>query len=104
MARRHGPQLRNLMYDRASAADDLMRSEAADSHQGQEQDRSSNRLNGFTHPVPPVPQNHLAAGGVHRLSYRGITAEDLREMGYLVTEADCPGDPRAGRPLQSDDH
>ena len=43
MARRHGPQLQNLMYDRASAADDLMRSEAADSHQGQERNRSSNR-------------------------------------------------------------
>jgi hypothetical protein len=36
MARRHGPQLPNLMYDRASAADHVMRSEAADSHQGQE--------------------------------------------------------------------
>ena len=24
MARRHGPQLQNLMYDRASAADDLI--------------------------------------------------------------------------------
>ncbi len=48
MARRHGPQLRNLMYDRASAADDLMRSEAADSHQGQERDRSSNRPDRFS--------------------------------------------------------
>jgi len=36
MARRHGPQLQNLIYDKAHAADHVMRSEAADSHQGQE--------------------------------------------------------------------
>jgi hypothetical protein len=41
MARRHGPQLQNLIYDKAAAADHVMRSEAADSHQGQERDRSS---------------------------------------------------------------
>jgi hypothetical protein len=66
MARRHGPQLQSLIYDKAAAADHVMRSEAADSHQGQERDRSSNRPDRFVHPVPPVQQNHLAAGGVHR--------------------------------------
>ena len=68
MARRQGPQLQSLIYDKARAADRVMRSEAADSHQGQERDRSSNRPDRFVHPVPPTPENHLAAGGVHRLS------------------------------------
>ena len=36
MVRRQGPQLRNLIYDKAQAADHVMRPEAADSHQGQE--------------------------------------------------------------------
>jgi hypothetical protein len=35
MARRHGPQLPSLIYDKASVADHVMRPEAADSHQGQ---------------------------------------------------------------------
>jgi hypothetical protein len=38
MARRQGPQLPSLMYDKACAADDLMRPEAADPHQGQERE------------------------------------------------------------------
>src|ERR1700756_1675560 len=62
MARRHGPQLRNLMYDRASAADDLMRLEAADSHQGPERDRSSKRPDRFVHPVPPAPTESPCGG------------------------------------------
>ena len=37
---------------------------------------------------------------------RWITAEGLREIGYVITEADsgraAPGNPRAGRPLRSD--
>jgi hypothetical protein len=71
MAHRRGPQLRNLMYDRASTADDLMRSEAADSHQGQERDRSSNRPDRDSRiPYRRSQQNHLAAGGVHGLSYK----------------------------------
>ena len=35
MVRRQGPQLRSLIYDKASEADHVMRPEAADSHQGQ---------------------------------------------------------------------
>ena len=64
MVRRHGPQLPNLIYDKASPADHVMRSEAADSHQGQEHDRSVNRPDRFVHPLPPTPVNYLAAGGV----------------------------------------
>jgi hypothetical protein len=40
MAQRSGPLLPSLMYDKASAADHVMRPEVADSHQGQERDRS----------------------------------------------------------------
>ena len=39
MARRQGPQLLSLMYDKAFEADGVMRREAADSHQGQGHDR-----------------------------------------------------------------
>jgi hypothetical protein len=68
MARRHGPQLRSLIVYKADAADHVMRPEAADSHQGQERDRSSNRPDRFVHPMPPpTRQIILAAGGVHRL-------------------------------------
>jgi hypothetical protein len=40
MARRHGPLLPSLKSDRALVAEKVMRLETADSHQGQEQDRS----------------------------------------------------------------
>ena len=70
MARRHGPQLQNLMYDRASAADDLMRSEAADSIKARSGIApATGRINSRI-PYRRSQQNHLAAGGVHRLSYR----------------------------------
>jgi hypothetical protein len=69
MAARHGPLLRSLIYDKALEADDLMRPEIADSHQGQGVNRSSNRPDRFAHPAADQ-HNHLAAGGVHRLSYR----------------------------------
>jgi hypothetical protein len=62
MARRQGPQLRNLIYDKAQAADHVMRSEAADSHQGQERDRSSNRPDRLTHPAPPSPTGSSCGG------------------------------------------
>ena len=62
MVRRQGPQLRNLIYDKAQAADHVMRSEAADSHQGQERDRSSNRPDRFAHPAPPVPAESSCGG------------------------------------------
>ena len=52
MARRQGPQLRSLIYDKAYAADRVMRSEAADFHQGQERDSSSKRPDRFAHPAP----------------------------------------------------
>ena len=38
MARRQGPQPQSLMYDKAYAADGVMRPEAADTHQGQERE------------------------------------------------------------------
>ena len=68
MDRRQGPPLQSLIYDKATAADHVMRPEAADSHQGQERNRSSDRPDRFVHPAPPTPDDHLAAGGVHRLS------------------------------------
>jgi len=54
MARRHGPQLQSLIYDKAHEADRVMRLEAADSHQGQERNRSSNRPDRFAHSMPPT--------------------------------------------------
>jgi hypothetical protein len=68
MVRRQGPQLRSLIYDKADVADHVMRPKTADSHQGQEHNRSSNRPDRFVHSPPPTRQIHLAAGGVHRLS------------------------------------
>ena len=62
MVRRQGPQLRSLMYDKAQAADGVMRSEAAESHQGQEHDRSSNRPDRFVHPAPPIPTGSSCGG------------------------------------------
>ena len=41
MAQRHEPQLQSLIYDRAYEAEHVMRTEAANSHQGQELDGSS---------------------------------------------------------------
>jgi hypothetical protein len=68
MAQRHGPQPRSLNYDKAIEADHVMRPEAANSHQGQERGRSSDRPDRFKHPMPPLPEAYLVAGGVHRLS------------------------------------
>jgi hypothetical protein len=62
MARRHGPQLRSLMYDKAFEADRVMRPEAADSHQGQERDRFSNRPDRFVHSAPPIPAESSCGG------------------------------------------
>ena len=52
MVQRQGPPLRSLIYDKAIEADHVMRQEVADSHQGQERDRSSDRPDRFTHPMP----------------------------------------------------
>jgi hypothetical protein len=41
MARRHGPLFESLIYDKAHEADHVMRRQTADSHQGQERDRSA---------------------------------------------------------------
>jgi hypothetical protein len=68
MAQRHEPQLQSLIYDRAYEAEHVMRTEAANSHQGQERDRSSDRPDRFTHPLPPVANSLPCPGGVHRLS------------------------------------
>jgi hypothetical protein len=67
MARRHGPKLRNLIVYKAQAADHVMRSGAADSHQGQERYRSNSRSDRFMHLMPPKPDKAPCAGGVHRL-------------------------------------
>jgi len=50
MARRHGPLFESLTYDKAPEADRVIRPQAADSHQGPERDRSSNRPDRFVHP------------------------------------------------------
>ena len=53
MARRQqGPSLQSLIYDKAIEADHVMRQEVADSHQGQERDRSDHRPDRFTQPKP----------------------------------------------------
>ena len=54
--------LTNLMVYKAQAAEHVMRSEAADHHQGQEPHRSSDRPDRFTPPMPPTAPEHLAAG------------------------------------------
>jgi hypothetical protein len=60
MARRQGPQLLSLIYAKAFEADDLMRREAADSHQGQGREQSRNRPDRFVHSTPPTPKDRLA--------------------------------------------
>jgi len=67
MAQRHEPQLQSLIYDRAYEAEHVMRTEAANSHQGQERDRSSDRPDRFTHPLPPVANSWAPA-----LTSRGL--------------------------------
>lgn len=68
MAERHGPQLPILIYDKAKKVDHVMRTEVADSHQGQERDRSSDRPDRFTQPMPSAAKCSSRPGGVHRLS------------------------------------
>ena len=70
MARRQGPQLQSLMYDKACVADGVMRLEAADTHQGQERDAPATGRIDSCIPRRRHPKIHLATGGVHRLSYR----------------------------------
>ena len=62
MAARRGPLLRSLMYDKALEADDLMRPEIADSHQGQGRDRSTDRPDRFAHPMPPLSAQSPCGG------------------------------------------
>jgi len=68
MARRQGPQLPSLIYDKAFEADHVMRREAADSHQGQGREQSRNRPDRFVHSTPADADRSPCAGGVHRLS------------------------------------
>ena len=64
MARRQGPQPRSLMYDKARAADHVMRPEAADSHQGQEREGSSNRsYEGFRRVAVQADLPGISSGG-----------------------------------------
>jgi hypothetical protein len=51
MARRQGPQLPSLIYDKALEADHVMGPEAADAHQGQGREQSRNRPDRFVHSV-----------------------------------------------------
>jgi hypothetical protein len=60
MARRHGPQLSSLIYDKAFEADHVKRPEAADSHQGQGHEQSRNRPDRFVHSTPPALTDRLA--------------------------------------------
>ena len=68
MVRRQGPQLRNLIYDKAQAADHVMRSEAADSIKARSVTAPATGWIDLRIPRRRYQQNHLAAGGVHRLS------------------------------------
>jgi hypothetical protein len=60
MARRQGPQLLSLICAKAFEADDLMRPEAADPHQGQGHERSRNRPDRFVLSKPSAPVDRLA--------------------------------------------
>jgi hypothetical protein len=62
MARRQGPSLQSLIYDKASEADHVIRPEEADSHQGPEHNRSSNRPDRFVHPMPPTATDSPCGG------------------------------------------
>lgn len=52
MVQRQGPPLRSLIFDKATKADHVMRQEVADSHQGQEPDRSNHRPDRFMQAKP----------------------------------------------------
>jgi hypothetical protein len=58
-----GPHPWSLIYDKAFAADRVMRPEAADYHQGQERNRSSNRPDRFVHPMLSTPSESSCGGG-----------------------------------------
>jgi hypothetical protein len=60
MARRQGPELPSLIYDKAFEADHVMGPEAAHSHQGQGREQSRNRPDRFVHSKPPAPKDRLA--------------------------------------------
>ena len=68
MAQRHGPQLRSLIYDKAIEIDHVMRPEAAETIKARSvvappRGRIDSRIQ-----CRQLPDDHLAAGGVHRLS------------------------------------
>ena len=66
MVCRQGPQLPSLRNEKAFEADHIMRPKAADSHQGQGRDRSTNRPDRFVHSTPAGISRSPCAGGVHR--------------------------------------
>jgi hypothetical protein len=67
MARRNGPLFESLIYDKAYEADHVMRHQTADSHQGQERDRSATgRIDSCI--LRRRSNKSPCAGGVHRLS------------------------------------
>jgi hypothetical protein len=69
MARRQGPSLESLIYDKAPEAVRVTRPQAADSHQDPERDRSTSRPDRFAHPTPADGnRSPCVGGGVHRLS------------------------------------
>jgi hypothetical protein len=71
MARRHGPQLSSLIYDKAFEADHVKRPEVAD-YQGQGHNRSSNRPDRFVHPTPAGISRSPCAGGERECPVVGI--------------------------------
>jgi hypothetical protein len=73
-----------------------MRPEIADSHQGQGRDRSSNRPYRFAHPAADQ-HNHLAAGGVHRLSYCRVSARDRVRSSFQAKASSRSSPARSGR-------
>ena len=74
MARRQGPQLPSLMYDKACAADDLMRPEAADPIKARSANRSINRPDRFVHPMPSTPAESSCAGPMRLHLFRPAAA------------------------------
>lgn len=70
MAQRHGPQLRNLIYDKAFEAAGVMRSEVADPIKARSMIAPPTGRIDSCIPSRQAPTNHLAAEGVHRLSYK----------------------------------
>jgi len=62
------------MYDKACAADDLMRPEAADPIKARSANRSINRPDRFVHPMPSTPAESSCAGPMRLHLFRPAAA------------------------------